>query len=46
MNIYQGRMQEFFKGGAQLVKKVGVGLQKGVGAVGGCAPFRAKRGSF
>ena len=35
----QGRIQEFRKGG-------GGGRRKGVGAGGGCAPSRAKRGSF
>ena len=30
----------------QSYKKVGVGPQKGVGAGGGYAPSRAKRGSF
>ena len=32
----QGRMQEFSKGGSP----------QGMGAGGGCAPSRAKRGSF
>ena len=38
----QGRIQEFRKGGGG-----GGGVhRKGVGAGGGCAPSRAKRGSF
>ena len=47
-NPPQGRIQEFFKGGARLIKviKSGRGSQKGVGAGGGYAPSRAKRGSF
>ena len=39
-------IQEFLKGGGGTVNKVGVDTQKGVGAGGGYAPSRAKRGSF
>ena len=42
--VTQGRIQEFRKGGGG--GGGGGGHRKGVGAGGGCAPSRAKRGSF